>query len=213
MNNPVVVDYYSDVLCIWAWLAQSKLSTLNQQLSGKIHINHHYMNLFANTHEKINKQWQDRNAFQGYAKHVKDIAQQHNVVIHPDIWSTIQPTTSSNAHLILKAIECAYGQEKSVVLAEHFRQAFFEKAMDISHLEVLFDLAIEQGLQRQTIQAFIDNGQAIASLMSDYQQQQQLALQGSPSFVLDNARQILYGNVSFEVIKANVVAHISNDIT
>lgn len=213
MNNPIVVDYYSDVLCIWAWLAQSKLSTLNQQLVGNIHINHHYMNLFANIHEKINKQWQDRNAFQGYAKHVKDIAQQHNVFIHPDIWSTQQPTTSSNAHLIIKAIECAYGQERSVVLADHFRQAFFEKAMDISNLEVLFDLAFEQGLQRQKIQEFINSGQAIAKLMSDHQKQQQLALQGSPSYVIDNARQILYGNVSVELIKANVVAHISNEAT
>lgn len=211
MNNPVVVDYYSDVLCIWAWIAQANITKLNQQLASQIDIRHHYINVFGNTQEKIHKQWQERGLYQGYAQHVNDVAQTHHVDIHSDVWSKIQPSTSSNAHLVIKAIECAYGQAKSVQLAYHFRHAFFEQARDISHLSVLFDLALEQGLERQQIQSYIDNGQAMAALLSNYQRQQQLALQGSPSYVVDNARQMLYGNIHYDVLKANVNVHMLNE--
>ena len=41
--------------------------------------------------------------------------------------------------------------------------------------------------------------------MRDYQLAQAHGIKGSPSWVLDGGRQILYGNVGYRVIEANVI--------
>ena len=40
--------------------------------------------------------------------------------------------------------------------------------------------------------------------MADYQQADTLKLRGSPSFVLNEGRQTLFGNVGYRVLQANV---------
>ncbi len=45
--------------------------------------------------------------------------------------------------------------------------------------------------------------------MRDYQQAKVLSLKGSPSYVLDNGRQTLYGNVGYRVLLANIEALIN----
>ncbi len=41
--------------------------------------------------------------------------------------------------------------------------------------------------------------------MTDYQVARDQGIRGSPSWVLDGGRQILYGNVGYRVIRANAV--------
>ncbi|MCU8085506.1 hypothetical protein [Shewanella sp. SM23] len=31
MNQPLNIDYYSDILCVWAWVAQQRIEELNQK--------------------------------------------------------------------------------------------------------------------------------------------------------------------------------------
>ena len=32
------IDYYTDVLCVWAWIAQPRLEELNRQWAGRVTI-------------------------------------------------------------------------------------------------------------------------------------------------------------------------------
>ncbi len=50
----------------------------------------------------------------------------------------------------------------------------------------------------------IESGQAYAALMADYEQAQELRIKGSPSWVLNSGRQILYGNIGYRVLNANI---------
>ncbi len=50
----------------------------------------------------------------------------------------------------------------------------------------------------------IDDGSAYAALTDDYQERERLGVSGSPTFVLNEGRQRLYGNVGYRVIEANV---------
>ena len=60
------------------------------------------------------------------------------------------------------------------------------------------------GLDRQRITEAISDGSAMASLMQNYQQARSLGLKGSPTYIIDNGRQILYGNVGYRVLLANI---------
>lgn len=205
MNTPLVVDYYSDVLCVWAWIAQRRIDELNDTLGKQILFKHHYMDIFGDVATKMSTQWQERGGFSGFAEHVQHSASAfEDIPIHPDLWKTLKPTTSANAHMVIKAVELHYGAEKAIEMALSVRKAFFMDARDISHLDLLCELVTELGLERERISRSIQDGSGLAALMGDYQQAKQQGIKGSPSYVLDGGRQTLYGNVGYRVLLANI---------
>lgn len=201
----LTIDYYSDVLCVWAWIAQRRIDELNTQFDDQIEWKFHYTDIFGNTGAKIQGQWLDRGLYDGFSKHVvKSAAGFENAPVNPKIWSKVRPTTSANAHLFLKAVELACGTTASISSAFALRQAFFVEAKDISDLSVLCGLLKTLGLDDKPVSQAVNDGTAIAALMSDYQQAKQLGIKGSPSYVLDSGRQTLYGNVGYRVLHANI---------
>jgi len=205
MSSPLVVDYYSDVLCVWAWIAQRRIDELNKCLGNKIDIRYHYLDVFGDAINKIPNQWHDRGGYEGFSAHVVESAFVYeDAHINADIWSNTRPTSSANPHLVLKAIELNYSNQHSIELALKFRQAFFVDAQDISNIEVLFTLIEESGLDSMHVNKAIVDGSAMAALMGNYQQAKTLGLKGSPSYIIDNGRQTLYGNVGYRVLLANI---------
>jgi predicted DsbA family dithiol-disulfide isomerase len=84
------------------------------------------------------------------------------------------------------------------------RRAFFEEGRDIARWAVQCDVALLTGVDPARIEALIHDGSAYAALASDYHEAETIGIQGSPSFVLNEGRQKLYGNVGFRVIDANI---------
>ncbi len=213
MNNPVVIDYYSDILCVWAWIAQRRIDELNAKLSSKVEIRYHYMDVFGDACNKIPNQWQEKGGFLGFAQHVQNAASPYpDAHIHPQIWHSVQPRSSANPHLVLKAVELAFGAKASIDLALIFRQAFFVEGKDISQVALLFSLIKQAGHDIEAINKAIDDGSAMAALMADYQQAKIQALKGSPTYIIDNGRQVLYGNVGYRVLLANIEEQLKNPV-
>lgn len=209
MTTPVVVDYYSDILCVWAWIAQQRIEVLNDKLVGKIAWRYHYLDVFGDARHKIPNQWQDKGGFLGFSSHVKEAAAPYpGASIHSEVWKSVRPNSSANPHLVLKAIEVMLGDKVSVKLAQAIRHAFFVEGQDISQLSVLFALIEKSGYEINGVKAAINDGRAIGALMADYQQAKLLSLKGSPTYIIDNGRQILYGNVGYRVLRANIEEHL-----
>lgn len=210
MSKPLIIDYYTDVLCVWGWIAQSRIEQLTAQFGDKIILRYRYMDLFGDTKTKIDKQWGTRGGFNGFAQYVvKSVVPFDGVDVNPNIWSEVKPTTSANVHLVLKAIALVASEAAASQFALTVRKAFFVDSLDISDLMVLQRLMVTQGLDTDAVNAVINDGQAIAALMGDYQSAKQKQLQGSPSWILDGGRQTLFGNVSYPVLEANVASLLS----
>ena len=62
----------------------------------------------------------------------------------------------------------------------------------------------EAGADLADVHARLDCGEAHAALSTDYQEAQALGVKGSPSLVLNEGRQTLYGNVGYRIIEANI---------
>lgn len=205
MDKPLIIEYYTDVLCVWAWIAQRRIDELNEKLAGKITLQYYYLDVFGDVSTKMNTQWKQKGGYVGFAHHVQEsVAIFEDAVINPKVWSEVRPYTSASAHLVLKAIEITCDKNKSIDMALKFRKAFFTDALDIGNLEVLFDVVRANGLSEDIIRASINDGSAIALLMRDYQRSRQQSIKGSPSFVIDQGRQTLYGNVGYRVLLANI---------
>ena len=143
--------------------------------------------------------------FEGFADHVHKAASGfENAPVNSRIWNEVRPATSATAHLVLKAVENTAGSDASVQLALSIRKAFFADAQDIGVLSVLFDVCQEADLDLDEIKLSINDGSAMASLMGDYRRAHDQKIKGSPSYVIDNGRQTLYGNVGYRVLYANI---------
>src|SRR5690606_24111858 len=114
------------------------------------------------------------------------------------------PTTSANAHLVVHAVRICRDAQVASAVANRFRRAFFHQAQDISRLPGLYELAQEQRIEANENREAIQNGSAAAGLMSDLRLAHEKRIAGSPTWILNEGRQILYGNVGYRVLQANV---------
>ena len=130
--------------------------------------------------------------------------------VHPDLWRTVRPTTSATAHLVLKAAGISASPEAATGLAAAFRHAFFIEARDVSQLQVLMKVAESAGLNAEAINEALISGRAMAALLSDYSHCESQGIKGSPSWVMNNGRQVLYGNLGYRILHANVEELLRN---
>jgi predicted DsbA family dithiol-disulfide isomerase len=75
---------------------------------------------------------------------------------------------------------------------------------DISRWDVQCEIAESLGVDIGAIEERIHSGIAFARLAADYQDADKMRIEGSPSFVLNEGRQKLYGNVGFHLMDANI---------
>jgi DSBA-like thioredoxin domain-containing protein len=108
-----------------------------------------------------------------------------------------------SAHLFLKAVQLSEGDPATWKQQPGtfdqamwaFRRAFFRECRDISHLDVQREIAAGLGVDTGAIEKYIHSGAAFAALAADYQEAEKLRIEGSPSLVLNQGRQKLYGNI------------------
>ena len=209
--KPIHIFYFSDVLCIWAYIAQVRLEELKVAFPENIAIDYHFVPVFGNVREKLEKGWRDRGGLTGYQNHVKGIASKfEHISVHPDVWSQV-PASSTSAHLFLNAIQLL--EIKGLVLESDkvlekttwaLREAFFTKLADISDRKVQFEIAEELGLDINLIQAQIDSGEAYALLSKDFDLIKEHTVTVSPTLIFNEGRQRLNGNVGYRVIESNI---------
>lgn len=217
------IVHFSDVLCIWAYIGQAGLCKLTDAFGDRVHVEVHYCSVFPDTQTKIDKTWQNRGGFGGYADHVKSVAAgADNPRVHADVWSRVRPKSSASPHLFIKAVELIERETGSPRFsdrlcnraAKDLRHAFFADARDISDWSVQREIAEAMGVDFDAVRRKVETGEAIAALAADYELAQSQHVQGSPTYILNQGRQILFGNISYGILAANVselLSEQSND--
>lgn len=208
--SSVQLTYHSDVLCVWAYVAQIRLDELRRHFPGQIAVRARFVPVFGDTPRKIGDAWQARGGFEAYAAHVAGVvARFDHVTLHPEAWSRVRPRSSLVPHLVARAaglldLPDVDGQSAVEALAFRLRLAFFRDARDVGALSVALAVAEEAGLPVDDLRARVDDGSAWAELHRDHAAVEEEGVRGSPTFVLNERRQILYGNVGYRILEANV---------
>lgn len=204
------VTYFSDVLCIWAYVSQIRLDQLAAEYGDRITIEEKFSSVFPDARNKIGANWKDKGGYEALNKMYQKIAGKYpHISVHEDVWTKTQPRTSSSVHLFLKAIQlldgdAAFTDLTSTKAISKFRSALFAEARDISDWKVQGEIAEELGLDVENIKAKIHSAEAAASLDADLKLAETLGIKGSPTFVMNEGRQVLFGNVGYKLIEANV---------
>ncbi|WP_414528680.1 DsbA family oxidoreductase [Nodularia chucula] len=209
--EPIRIFYFSDILCIWAYIAQIRLDELKATFQDKITLEQHFVPVFGAAHEKLENRWRDRGGLQGYGNHIQEVVKKFDhITVHPNIWTQVTPTSSTSCHLFLHAIQLVEAKglvEQTGVFeaaAKAFRDAFFTQLANVSDRKVQFEIAEELKLPIAAIQAQIDSGEAYAQLSKDFELVKEHTVTVSPTLIFNEGRQRLNGNVGYRVIEANI---------
>lgn len=212
----ITIDYFSDVLCVWAYGGQVRLDELEQAFGDKVLVRQRFMQLFADTQTRIGDGWKDKGGFDGFGGHLAEVcAQWEHTHLSAGAWTRCRPTSCVTAHVFLKAAGLCLGLDESDepqrpqralldALARDVRLAFFERAEDISDLSVLMTLLPSSEIPTVDVRRRIDSGEAYAALHHDTELAKQYGVLGSPTYVFNEGRQLLYGNVGYRIIESNV---------
>lgn len=210
--QPIRISYFSDALCVWAYIAQIRLDELVANFPDQVSIDYHFVSVFGNAREKLENRWRDRGGFKGYSDHVHEVVKKFNhITVHPDIWTDMIPPSSMSCHLFLHAVQLLEIKgivPKSEKMFEKatwtFRERFFQDLANISDRTVQFAIAEELGLPIAAIEAQINSGEAYAQLAKDFDLVKEHTVSVSPTLIFNEGRQRLNGNVGYRVIEANI---------
>jgi predicted DsbA family dithiol-disulfide isomerase len=206
----VQIVYFTDILCVWAYIAQHRVDEVHARFGQKVRWENRFCPVFGDTARKMATVWGPKGGYAGFNAHLRDaVAAFPEMQVNPDIWLSVRPASSASPHVFLKAAQLAEhsgdlekGAADRLILA--MRRAFFMRALDISAWDVQCAVAEETGVGLAPITALIADGRAFAALSSDYQDAESMGIKGSPSFVMNEGRQKLYGNVGYKIIAANL---------
>lgn len=218
-DDKLRIAYFSDVLCVWAYISQIRMDQLKKQLGAQIAVSYHFIPLFGCTEHRIGVGWQDRGGYRGFSRHVQEVCQRFpHVQVNASVWNNVIPKSSATAHHFLKAVQLL---ERDGVIAatphERFdgrslfeeaiwrvRSAFFQQAQDVSQFACLLDIAEQLDLPRDDVLVRMNRGEAMAAMCRDSELCSEYRVEGSPTYILNEGRQKLYGNVGYKIIEANV---------
>ncbi|MBS1122268.1 MAG: putative dithiol-disulfide isomerase involved in polyketide biosynthesis [Deltaproteobacteria bacterium] len=210
MPPRIQIHHFSDVLCVWAYIAQRRMDELRQEFGDRVDVDHRLVDVFGFARVKLEERWKDKGGLAGYAGHVREVvARFDHVALHEDAWARVAPSSSWPAHLVLAAIRSieAAGMARAgtfVDAAWLVREAFFRDARDISQDRVVFDIVEKAGVDQASIRELLATGAAHAELARDYDKARAFDVRISPSIVMNEGRQHLNGNVGYRVIAANL---------
>lgn len=215
-GSPAEILYYTDILCVWAYAAQVRIDELRSRFGAKIRINDRFVSVFGSTAERIGRGWHDRGGYAGFSDHVLEVAADFpHIEVNPEVWRSCRPRSSTTSHLFVKAAqlladESVIGPGDPDELEWRIRRAFFVDARDVGDTATLVDIANELRLPGTLMQDRMLDGSALAALSVDLEHKVTYQLQGSPTLLMNNGRQKLYGNVGYRVMEANVAELLQN---
>ena len=205
----VDILHFSDLLCVWAYVAQVRMDELQQQVQSQ-RTHWHFVGVFGDSHRKLAASWGHRGGVAAYGQHVRNVvARFDHVQVHPKVWVDATPRSSMSCHLFLRAVGAAEAAGDVRVggmsdLAWKLRTLFFQGAVDVSTLRAQWEATEALDLARAPIQAALADGRAHADLSRDMALGAKYGVSVSPTLVFNEGRQRLVGNVGYRVIEANV---------
>jgi predicted DsbA family dithiol-disulfide isomerase len=215
VTSPLHVEYFSDLLCVWAYVGQARLDQVVLDFGSRVTISHHYVSIYGDAQTRIDTFAPGGTAEsrERFAEHVHEITGRFEQTRpDPRIFREVSPKSSNQAHLVLCALRAAIQtgaieDERGALvgaMTRGLRLAFFERARDIGRLSVIFEELEAADIPRAPVESALEDGRAMAQLSYDLKQVDLQKIAGSPTYVLDGGREKLFGNVGYRIIQANL---------
>jgi predicted DsbA family dithiol-disulfide isomerase len=203
-------QYWSDPMCIWAFVGQSKLDRILDEWGAFIDVDYRLVPVFGSVPWRYSEGGWAQAGPEGRRESTRKLAEQHGIDgVTGEIWTRCTPHSSWSSGAAAKAVfemeadddaEAGAGAAYLLELREHF----FRRNRNICQRVEQLDVAERVGIDRGAFERRLDDGSALACLWEDANQREDLGVRGSPSYVFDGGRAVLYGNFPFSVLHSVV---------
>lgn len=197
-------------MCIWAFVAQSKLDRILEELGEHLSVEYRVVPVFGSVPWRFRNGPWAADGVEGRIEATRRIAAEHG---HPEVsgecWRIDAPASSWAPGAAIKAV-CGLeldGQVEPGLGATYqvsLRQRFFVDNVNVARQTTQLELAEELDIPRNALEARLDDGTALAALWEDHLDKERLMIQGSPTYVFDGGRAKLYGNFAYGILHATV---------
>lgn len=203
-------SYWSDPLCIWAFVAQGKLERLLLERGELLEVDYRVVPIFGSVPWRFAKGPWSRGGVAARVRATAEIAAKHgHDSVDGSCWTGDCPASSWAPGTAIKAV-CALeklGELEARTGGRYqsaLQRAFFEGRKNTARRSVQLEVAESLDIPHAPIERCLDDGTALSLLWEDHLEKERLRLQGSPSYVFDDGRALLYGNVTYGVLHATV---------
>ncbi len=203
-------SYWSDPICIWAYLAQDKLDRVVADFGNHLAIETRIVPVFGSLAWRFsNGPW----AAAGVDGRVEETRRLATELGHPEVsgecWKLSMPASSWAPGMAVKAVDALERAElieagTSGRYLRRLREVFFVENRNIARREVMLAVAEELAIARSAVEQRLDDGSALAAVWEDNEAREQLKIQGSPTYLFDGGRARLYGNFSYGILHATI---------
>lgn len=210
MSTLLPVAYWSDPLCIWAFVAQPRLEAVLARHGEHIALDHHIVPVFGSVPQRFRDgSWAARGP-EGRAAATVRVARMHGREdVSGRVWVDDAPASSWSSGAAVKGVGLLEAEERARpgAMAEYLlamRTTFFVQDRNIARKAVQLDVAESLGLDAAALADMLDDGRAMAALFEDHELRGAQHIVGSPTWVFDGGRAKLYGNFAEDILHATV---------
>ncbi len=211
-DRRIAFTYWSDPLCIWAYVAQDKLDRILREWGEKLDVSYRIVPVFGSLPWRFSDGPWATGGPEGRAAATRKVAEDFGVTnVSGEVWCSDCPASSWSAAAALKVVSRL--EDEGAVDAGCFaayqwrmRERFFVDNRNMARRSEQLALAEEMDLPRAPMEASLDDGSAWAMVWEDHHERERLLIEGSPTYVFDGGRAKLFGNFSEDVLNATVKA-------
>lgn len=204
MSRRLEFGYWSDPLCIWAFAAQSKLERVLADFGARVTVDYRLVPVFGSVAWRFDKGPWSRDGVDGRIAATRRVAEQvGRTDVSGECWRRACPSSSWSPAAAIKAV-FAHAPDVGPAYQRALRERFFVAEQNIALRSVQLEVAEEHRLSRAQIEERLDDGSALAAVWEDYIEKERLHIQGSPTYVFDGGRAMLYGNFEYGVLRSTV---------
>lgn len=211
-TEPLSFVHWSDPLCIWAFVAQARHERVLLDYGERIRVRHRVVPVFGSIVQKFRSGSWAEAGHAGRAAKTREIAERFGISdVDGSMWESDPPSSSWSPGMAVMAVRGMVERgevspDADRVYLEALRRAAFVDNRNTARRAVQLEVAESLDLDRGTIEADLDDGTALASLWEEHLDREADRVQGSPCYVFDGGREMLYGNVADTVIRATIDA-------
>jgi len=210
MSASLAFSYWSDPLCVWALVAQTKLDRILEEVGDRLTIDYRIVPVFGSVPWRFERGPWAEGGIGGRVAATRRIAEQGGRSdVSGECWSRSMPSSSWAPAAAIKAVfalarEGSVSRDSGPTYQRTLRERFFVRDANIALRHVQLEVAEELGLHRGPIEARLDDGSALAAVCEDHAEKERLHIQGSPTYVFDDGRAMLYGNFDYAILHATI---------
>jgi len=189
-KTAIKVDIISDVVCPWCYIGKRRLEKAIEQVADKYDIELEYHPFELNPgmpqagvdqREYLSNKFGGEERYEQITEHTTSVAAAEG--LHFDFSKQRVSPNTRNMHAV---IQLAKAEGKQLLATEAFFKAYFTNGVDLSKKENILAVAVNAGLNKEKVEACLEDEKAKAQIAVAEKEMQKLGITGVPFYIINN---------------------------